>query len=302
MTRMTPTTWKAEQWAQQKAGQQADAIVRRLRMHYPVDPLAIAKEENPRLRAGGRDFGDRFDGKLRYVAEKRCFALMYNSKYDAGYRPGWHHPRTRFSIAHELGHYFIEHHHAYLTHGGKTHASINEFRSKIKIEREADAFAASLLLPSDLVKPMVNRGELDMARLEQISSDFQTSLVSTAIRSVQLSDFPCALAGIRQGGIAWMFPSEPLIEAGIYPDRGSWPSNADKLWTEFRFGTGDRAEGEGYVQDWFKTYDKDELARVDVTEAYIPVESMGTLLVLLTMDESDVFPVDQDGDEYDDED
>ena len=39
-----------------------------------------------------------------------------------------------------------------------------------------------------------------------------------------------------------------------------------------------------------------------VTEEYIPVPSMGTLLVLLTMDESDVFceTDEEDGDEEDD--
>ena len=129
--KMTATTWKAEQWAQEKAGQQAEGIVRRMGLSYPIEPLTVAKEEYPLLRAGGRDFADRFDGKLRYISDKRCFVLLYNTKYDVGYRPGTHHPRTRFSIAHELGHYFIEHHHAYLTHGGHSHASINEFRSKI---------------------------------------------------------------------------------------------------------------------------------------------------------------------------
>ena len=147
---------EAEQFALKKVGWQADALIKRLNLSAAIDPLRVAKEEYPFLRAGGRDFGDRFDGKLRYASDKKCFVLMYNTKYDALCPPGKHHARTRFSIAHELGHYFIEHHHAYLTHGGKTHASINEFRSNIMIEREADAFAASLLLPTHLISPIVN--------------------------------------------------------------------------------------------------------------------------------------------------
>ena len=111
-SKMTPTRWRIEQSAQSSAGMQADALVRHLGLSYPIDVFRIAKEEHPRLRLGGRDFGDRFDGKLRYNSEKRCFGLLYNTKYDAGVRPGTHHPRTRFSIAHELGHYHLEHHHA----------------------------------------------------------------------------------------------------------------------------------------------------------------------------------------------
>jgi hypothetical protein len=298
--KMTPTKWRIEQSAQTRAGMLADAIVRRLGLSYPIDPLRIAKEEHPRLRVGGRDFGDRFDGKLRYNSEKRCFGLLYNTKYDAGYRSGTHHPRTRFSIAHELGHYHLEHHHAYLTHGGKSHASINEFRSKSLIEREADAFAASLLLPTDLVKPIINAGELSVSRLEGIAIDFQTSLVSTAIRAVQLSHFPCALVGIRQSAVAWTFPSDALIEAGIYPNKGVLPRNATEPWAEFQVGVADRTRNEGRVRDWFNTYEREDLGRVFVTEEFVPVNSMGTLLVLITMDENDVAP-DNDEEDYDDD-
>lgn len=285
--KMTAMEWKAEQWAQQKAGMQADALIRRLRLSQPIDPLQVALGEYPLLRSGGRDFGNRFDGKLRFVSAKRCFVLMYNTKYDEGFAPGSHHPRTRFSIAHELGHYFLEQHHSYLSHGGKSHASINEFRSKIRIEREADAFAATLLLPSHLVMPVVNGEELSVARLRIIADEFQASLVSTAIRSVQLSHFPCAIAGIRDGSVAWMFPSASLIEAGIYPTKGSLPHNAQNQWNKFQLGAGDISAGESRVGDWFRTYGGG-LHSIFVTEEYIPVSSMGTLLVLLTMNEADV--------------
>ena len=300
--KMTPLDWKTEQWAQYKAGQLADAIVRRRGLSSPIDPLVVAKEEFPRLRVGGRDFGNRFDGNLRYVADKRCFVLMFNTKHDRGFPQGSHHPRTRFTIAHELGHYFIEHHHAYLTHGGKTHASINEFHSVLKIEREADAFAASLLLPSHLIEPLINVSSPSLAQIEDIAHQFETSYVSTAIRAVQLSHFPCALAGIRDGSLAWMFSSESLIEAGIYPNRRILPQNAEDAWAEFIAGTDDQLENEGRVGNWFNTYDNDELNGVYVTEEYLPVRSMGTLLVLLVMEEDDFFSSEDDDEFVDDAD
>lgn len=302
-TRKTAETdWRTEQWAQQKAGAQADVLVRRLGLSYPVDPLAVAAEEFPLLRCGGRHFENRFDGKLRFIAERHSFVLMYNTKYDEGYPAGRHHPRTRFSIGHELGHYFLETHHAYLTHGGRSHPSINEFRSKLQIEREADAFAASLLLPTHLAAPVVNSGELSVARLEQIAGDFETSLVSTAIRSVQLSHFPCALAGIREGAVAWMFPSASMIKAQIYPKKGSLPRNAEALWNDFQVSGQSKAAREGRAADWFRSYGDDDQRRIFVTEEYVPVPALGTLLCLLTMEENDVFPEVDEELEYDEDD
>lgn len=298
--KMTPLDWKSELWAQQKAGRQADEIIRRLGVSSPTDPLLIAADEFPRLRVGGRDFGNQFDGKLRFVADKQCFVLMYNTKYDAGLPVGIHHPRTRFTIAHELGHYFIEHHHAYLVQGGRTHASINEFHSPLKIEREADAFAASLLLPSHLAAPRVNEAVLSVDHIQRIADDFQTSLMSTAIRSVELSHFPCAVAGIREGKVAWMFSSESLVEAGIYPNKRSLPTSAEEPWAEFHAGETECVQRGADVRSWFNTYGEDELDTVYVMEEYVPIPSMNTLLVLLTIDESDLF-VDEDEEEVDDD-
>ena len=93
--KMTPTIWRAEQAAQFRAGQQADALIRRLGLSYSIDPLQVARDELPRLRVGGRNFANRFDGKLKYLSKDHCFALMYNTKYDVGLPDGTHHPRTR---------------------------------------------------------------------------------------------------------------------------------------------------------------------------------------------------------------
>ncbi len=88
---------------------------------------------------------------MEYHRSRNRFLLLYNTKYDAYLLPGQHHPRTRFSIAHELGHYFLEPHRAYLRRTGKSHPSKGEFLSDRTIEMEADAFAAGLLMPSALL-------------------------------------------------------------------------------------------------------------------------------------------------------
>lgn len=86
-----------------------------------------------------------------------------------------------------------------------------------------------------------------------------------------------------------MFPSDALIKAGIFPNKYILSANTLELWAEFQIGVANRSESEGRVRDWFTSYHNDDLASVYVTEQYIPVKSMETLLVLLTMDEQDVF-------------
>lgn len=297
MNQKKTTGWREIQAIQDAAGREADQLASRLCLSAPIDPLEVARTEYPRLRVGGRDFGGSFDGKLKYNREQRCFLLMYNDKYDVGFPSGRHHPRTRFSISHELGHFFLERHHQYLRSGGRPHRSINEFRSDVTVEREADAFAANLLLPTHLVNPIVNRRELSLERLDEIAAQFETSLVSTAIRAARLSHFPCAVAGIRDAAVAWMFPSESLIKAGIYPRRGILPECAAEQWDALHDGRGERVTHDGTVSNWFQTFERDHLDELYVSEEYHPISVMGTLLVLLTLDERDLNH-DDDPDEW----
>jgi hypothetical protein len=124
--------------------------------------------------------------------------------------------------------------------------------------------------------------------------------MSTAIRAVQLSGDPCALAGLRNGEIAWMFPSGRLIEAGCYPKKGALRSAfGTERWRAFLAGDTSRASKDGLLRNWIQSFgDKEEqFDGVYVTEECLPVQSMDTLVVLLTMDDNDLFP--EDGDDED---
>lgn len=287
----------AEQHHQDKAARTADEIVARLQLQPPIDPLKVAATEQRLLRTGGNDLGSRYDGKLEFVRNRGLFLLYYNTKYDLGLPEGEHHPRTRFSISHELGHFFIDHHHQSLRNGARPHRSTGEFCTAHQIEREADAFAANLLMPTQFARPVVNQAELSMKRIEVIAKEFGVSMVSAAIRSVRLSDYPCALAGFRGGQVAWMFPSQTLIDSGIYPNRGFMPTNANRPWENLKSDSVDQSETEGHVKDWFRTFGNDDLDEVWVTEDYHPVPIMDTLLVLLSIDEADLsgFEEEEDG-------
>lgn len=105
---MTKMQRLAEQRRLALVGKLADEVVADLRLPEPIDPLAVVRSERRLIKARGGILGNRYDGKLEYDRSRNLFLLFFNTKYDVV--PGLHHPRTRFSIAHELGHYFIEHH------------------------------------------------------------------------------------------------------------------------------------------------------------------------------------------------
>ena len=288
----TKLDWEIDQNCQERAGKQADELIESLGFEWPIDPLKVAETEHPILVTGGRDLGDLYDGKLKFNKQKKRFLLFFNTKYDRWQESGQHHPRTRFSIAHELGHYFLEDHRQHLRNGGNPHPSRGEFLNGERVEREADAFASSLLLPTHLAEPRLNSGELNLQTIESVAADFGASHLCTAIRGIRLTDEPCAVAGLREGRVAWMFPSKRLIEAKCYP-----PGKIDlespvakRAWAAFEAGSDDKGSEDGLLRHWFKTFARDEdLAAVEVTESFLPIRIMGTLVVLLTMSDSDLF-------------
>lgn len=275
----------------ERAGDTAEEILRFARQRKaPIDPLKIAAEEIDQLRVVGDDFRKAFDGQLEYHPKKKRFLLFYNNKYDHGLPAGEHHPRTRFSIAHELGHFYLERHNQFLRRGGRKHGSKGEFSNDYITEREADSFAARLLMPSNLIEPMVNEAELSLEYIEEIAGTFKTSMLSTARRSVAVSDFPCAVVGIRNGLIAWVCRPNSLIKYGFYPpSRGHFTSKtAQEQWQNFSMGIAQRHTAPVYARQWFKVYDRTELEQVSVTEHYLPIPILDTLVVMLTIPEDEL--------------
>jgi Zn-dependent peptidase ImmA (M78 family) len=256
----------------------------------PVDPMRIAAAEKDQLTVIGDDFKNAFDGQLEYHKKQSRFLMFYNNKYDRNLPEGEHHARTRFSIGHELGHFYLERHNDYLRRGGRKHRSRGEFTTGNLVEREADSFSAGLLMPRFLMEEPVNEAELSIDRIIALATTFKTSTVSTALRAVALSDFPCAVVGIRRGAVAWVSRSESLIKNGFYPpSRGSFSSpTALAQYGQFSTGMAQRHTAPVYARHWFKTFDRDELEQVSVTEEYLPVPILETLVVLLTIPEDEL--------------
>lgn len=156
------------------------------------------------------DYGPHFDGMLEYA--KGRFHIYCNTFYSKTPESG----RARFTLAHELGHYFIDAHRNALVSGRiQAHGSHADFQSKNELERQADSFASALLLPTVPTKERQQIAAFGLAGIQTLSNEFQTSISSTAIRYTNLSIRPCAVIRWTQAGVSWMVVSPKMWEQGV---------------------------------------------------------------------------------------
>ena len=100
----------------------------------------------------------------------------------------------RFSVAHELGHYFLDGYVQHLFAGGQfLHKSESGFISKNPYGREADAFAAAMLMPKALFRAASAKAGEGLDAITYLAETCGTSLTATSIRCAKLSDSPLAV-------------------------------------------------------------------------------------------------------------
>lgn len=175
----------------------------------PIDPRRIAEQEGIVL-APSSNFGSEFHGRLEYHSALRLFLLYFPVR-----KNGQVSLRTRFSICHELGHYYIDAHRETLLRAG-AHNSTSGFFCDNQIEREADAFAAALLMPRALVKARIEHlGFLDLETLLRLSDDFATSLQCAAVRYCLLTEAACVVVIARKGIPVFQIASTRARASGV---------------------------------------------------------------------------------------
>lgn len=164
-----------------------------------VDLESIAAAEGITFSFG--HYGDSFDGLLE------CRNSAFHIYINMDTNKGAHSPRARFSFAHELGHYFLDWHRMALDRGVPSHGSKADFESGyLAAEREADMFAAHLLLPALKVKK-VARHRIDAAEIVRLAEHFGTSLSATAMRCARLDLAPLIVMRWTATTRAWCWSS-----------------------------------------------------------------------------------------------
>jgi hypothetical protein len=271
------------------AKKQAEAFLRREGITtLPVDPFAIAASRDIVVKAKP-DTAEGVSGML--LRHGNIFGILY-----ATYVPseGFH----RFSVSHELGHYFLDGHIDHVLPQDGIHTSRAGFVSADPYELEADCFAAGLLMPSVPFKREIGRIDPGLDAIELLSRKCKTSLTATAIRYAELSEDALAIIISTGQTIDYCFLSDAMksLPELTWPRKGSpVPPNTETARLNAapeKVLKADRAEAEIDVMDWL-----DGKKSVSVTEEVVGLGRYGKTLTVLSSSS-----IGQDNDDEDEED
>ncbi|GIK23628.1 MAG: hypothetical protein BroJett005_30420 [Ignavibacteriota bacterium] len=257
----------------------AEELIRKLKIaDLPVDPIDIARQHGIEVKAKPSS-SPGVSGFLMKVGD--TFGIMYATHIrNDGF--------IRFTIAHELGHYFLPGHPDKLFPAGDgLHESRSGFVSRDQHEEEADHFAAALLMPTTLFsKAMHDAGE-GFAAIDRLASLCKTSITATAIRFAMYSPDPVAVVISSGRSIEYCFMSEVLRDLrGI-----TWIRKGDALPSQsetYRFNSdasnvaaGSKAEAWTNLDLWF-----DGAPNLDMKEDVVGLGSYDKTLTVLYTDEA----------------
>lgn len=205
---------------------------------FPVDCIRIA--ESLGIKVKGAPLPGDFQGALFLTSEVN--AIIYNENIkEKG--------RKNFTVAHELGHFML-------------HQDKDEVKCKIEdmgqftltphgktLEKEANQFAASLLMPEKDISRYLTGVELDINLVLELAKRYETTATATACQMVNTSQTPLAVVLLNEDtSTQWCFrnpafrdlfikkgtkiniPSPPPQEP-IDTDQDIWfPKQIDQKW------------------------------------------------------------------------
>ena len=185
----------------------------------PIRPREIVKRLELLLKE--TDAGDRFDGWI--LQANGTAAICINSAISSE-------ARKNFTIAHELGHFRLSWHSRQPQCLKKDIGIISAIKTE---EAEANEFAAELLMPEDMVRPLINSEEIGLGAIQKIADTFETSFTSSAFRYIQLTGYPAALVICEGRKVKQVSLSNTLREMRYKPIERETDLSAHSLAIDF---------------------------------------------------------------------
>lgn len=262
----------------------AEAVASEYCPTRPFDPTLVLEDNGITISYGHYDSA--FDGMLEHRRQRFHIYCNLDRVLSADS------PRARFTVAHELGHYFIDEHRNALSYGSApAHGSQCEFESNLPIEREADHFASHLLMPSNEFDDVAHRHKVGLAGILAIARHFGTSVTSVAIRYAQSETVPCVVIKWSPIAYQWRWISTEPFRARLRTVTKNLSSLPPDCPTRIAL-SGERTPASGYFEagttaaTWFPFLSDIDRRNVILMEQAMKLGQFGALTFLFPVDSS----------------
>lgn len=254
---------------------------------FPVDPMQIARDKGILLEAKPPE-AEGVSGALIIAGNQ--FAIVYSTTLG-------NQGHENFSIAHELGHYFLPGHPEEIIKSGGTHLSRANFTQNTSIELEADHFAGGLLMPSAFTKDLLSKSQVGIEGIFTLADEASCSRTAAAIRAAECNAYPMAVVASRNTEVAYAFMSDSFKNLGKLAFLKKGSSLPLTLTRDFNALSSNvlqakRACGETTLNDWF-----DGPKGIKLDEEVVGLGQYGFTLTVLSSEQ-----LQSDPDEEEDED
>jgi Zn-dependent peptidase ImmA (M78 family) len=224
----------------------AASIAQEFHLGYITDLEEVARSEG--IQCYFDHYEDEFDGML-ICDENNDFHVHINK--DRG--NDVHTKRGRFTLAHELAHYFIDEHRIPLSTGtAAPHGTLHDFEHRDEVEEEADYFAGCLLMPATAFRNIPKPKRFSFETILAVSDAFNTSILSTVLRFAEVGSHSIFAVISANNTVKWFAKSKDFPNWSFrFKVRGSLPPTtvAGEFFTKFN----SRYTGVEDVEpdDWF---------------------------------------------------
>ncbi|MBR8087608.1 ImmA/IrrE family metallo-endopeptidase [Burkholderia vietnamiensis] len=230
---------------------------------------------------------------VRYELLDGCEATLVGVKNHAiaTIRPSGNRGRERFSIAHELGHWNLHRGKAFRCRVDDQSENMSSDRG---LEREADSYAAHLLMPRSLFDPAIRAGMKfpTFKHIDDVAQAFEVSMAAAVIRMAEVDSLPVIVSCYNAQGIRWR------AIAPHVPRRWRLVQTLDEDSFAYDIVNGNKAQrssGKQSADAWFSNDDAD---RYEVHEHAMPGRT-GEALVLLYLTDTEMFETPFEGSRFD---
>lgn len=280
-------------FALREARQKATAFLQRFHPSFdlPVDPFDLARKRRIEVTwASG--LGDGVLGQLDYLGDGKV-AVTLSSDVDND-------AMMRFTMGHELGHHEIDGHlDSIFAENATRHQCRAAFSSNDLHERQADAFAAELLLPTAPCRRFLAKlpdADDGLGAILKLADLCKVSLHAAANRYIDLVERPTALIVSSGGVVDYSLRSEELrkrIRTSIAPgDRLPVHAKAARMTDDQVRSAHRTPAGETRWCNWFGGSD-----RSNVQEEAMGLGRYGKIITVLSDNDWGTESDDDDGDD-----